>query len=91
MKAFYQSILVLALAFCLGQCSDKLLNPKDITDLLEQEGGAPGSSSSQSTNASQNTNSNNTQSLDTYGLSPYSTGTTTFGSTGTATATPVGR
>lgn len=81
--------------FCLSlvSCNEiKLVNTKDILDLLEGDGTQGGYSSSDSSGSSANssTNNRNSNNLNHYGLTDSATGTNTYGSTGTTVGNPLG-
>lgn len=89
-------LIFILVSMLLSSCGEKLISRQDILDLLEDDGGAPGPSSSSSSNQSENTGNNtpisNSQNLDYYGLTNSPTGTTTGGASGSpAGANPTGR
>ncbi|PJZ86465.1 hypothetical protein CH366_01835 [Leptospira harrisiae] len=88
---FSLGIFLVCLSFV--SCNEiKLVNTKDILDLLEGDGTQGGYSSSGSSSSSSNssTNSGNSNNLNHYGLTDSATGTNTYGSTGSTVGNPLG-
>ncbi|XDD43273.1 hypothetical protein AB3N58_02645 [Leptospira sp. WS60.C2] len=84
-------LVLLTLTSLFSSCNEiKLVNTKDILDLLKDDGYSNANSSSNSSQSPTTNQNGNSQNLNYYGLTDSPTGTNTFGSTGSTVGNPLG-